>query len=380
MTMIAYTSNFSAPIVLGDILISSPDRPNDFHIPVLQEDVFQYLTDPTNYHPIMLSQKLYIIKPNVCVAFAGDVYHIKRFIEDFTIFCKVASEVTSEVIKIFMENHKEDEAWKHFSFLVLVAEKKEDHIYVGRFTHGSWTQGHSDVYGEFLTAGSGADDFAEELIKESKMLSGYDKESYSYALQVNTILISRLLATERLNLHTIRKHWGAGFEMVYFDKGTFTKLSDITYIINSARFNNKGDLAEIPVPIAILNYKYHGEVLVISVIQPIKGSSTAKDTRYIISSDNFKVRQFIVAPIGYQSDEVKLEVSDNLSFYSRHNAMSYIIKTATGNFLPAIFNIGPELEVKYAHPTNVTITMEKEVLDRLGREIKPIFQLQAGFQ
>lgn len=380
MTMIAYTSNFSAPIVLGDLLISSTDKPDGFHVPVLPEDVFQYVTDPTDYHPIMLSQKIYIIKPNICVAFAGAIYYIRRFIEDFVMFCNVIEEVTSELIKIFMENHLEDEDWKHFSFLILVSEKKEDYIHVGRFIHGSWLQGHSDVYGDFLTAGSGSGDFAEELIKESKLLSGYDKNSYSYALQVNTILISRLLATERLNLDTIRKHWGAGFEMVYFEKGIFTKLSDITYVINSARFYNNGDLPEIPVPIAILNYKYHGEILVISVIQPIKGTSTVTDTQYIISSDDFKVRQFIVAPLGYESEEVKFEVSNNLSFSSHHNAMSYIIKTSTGNYIPANFNIGPELEVKYTHPKNVTITMEKEVLDRLAREIKPIFKWRAGFQ
>lgn len=380
MTMIAYTSNFSAPIVLGDILISSANKPNDFHIPVFQEDVFEYLTEPTDYHPIMLSQKIYLIKPNVCVAFAGEVYYIRRFLEDFKIFCNVATDVTSEVIKTFMESHLEDEDWKHFSFLILVCEKKEDHIHVGRFIHGSWLQGRSDVYGDFLASGSGSGDFAEELIKESKMLSGYDKKSYSYALQVNTILLSRLLATERLNLDTIRKHWGAGFEMVYFDKGVFTKLSDITYVINSARFDNNGDLPEIPVPIAILNYKYHGEILVISVIQPIKGTSTVTDTQYIISSEDFKVRQFIVTPLGCESEEIKLEVSNNLSFSSHHNAMSYIIKTSTGNYLPANFNIGPELEVKYTHPKNVTITMEKEVLDRLAREIKQVFQSQGGFQ
>jgi len=36
--------------------------------------------------------------------------------------------------------------------------------------------------------------------------------------------------------------------------------------------------------------------------------------------------------------------------------------------------------VKYIHPMIVTITMEKEVLDRLARETKPIFELKAGFR
>src|SRR5690242_15717381 len=85
MTMIACTINNGYPIVLGDILLSSPLKPEAFTSPTLVENLMHHLPDDRAYYPAALSQKIYIIANNFCFAFAGNVASAKSFLEDLTI-------------------------------------------------------------------------------------------------------------------------------------------------------------------------------------------------------------------------------------------------------------------------------------------------------
>jgi hypothetical protein len=69
-------------------------------------------------------------------------------------------------------------------------------------------------------------------------------------------MLCKLLASERLTLTSVKKHWGAGFEMIYFDGEQFAKLDSMTYVINQGIFNEVDDIPEVPVPGVILHYKY----------------------------------------------------------------------------------------------------------------------------
>ena len=160
--------------------------------------------------------------------------------------------------------------------------------------------------------------------------------------------------------------------MIYFDKDQFTKLDNITYIINQGAFDDNGGM-EVPIPGIILHYKYHGEILVITVIKPYRGETETTDTTYIIRSKEFGITQFIVVPMNYQGTENFDEFAKNPSFTSTRNDMGYIIETTTGHYLPASFNPGPELEVIYRHPDSLIITMFKEINDILTAEAKAVF-------
>lgn len=89
----------------------------------------------------------------------------------------------------------------------------------------------------------------------SYIISNYDEFDINYIMQVNIILIVKLLAKERLTLSTIKKHWGAGFELVYFSNGKFQKLDNVSYILNYGLFDRNGNIPEVPVPSIVMNYK-----------------------------------------------------------------------------------------------------------------------------
>lgn len=182
----------------------------------------------------------------------------------------------------FLEQCERDESWRHFSFLILVVDREVDHLGVGRFMHGEWMAAESEIFGEVFAAGSGSFDFLVETKQKAKLRPSYPPDDISYTLQVNIMMLCKLLASERLTLTSVKKHWGAGFEMIYFDGKQFAKLDSITYVINQGIFNEVGDIPEVPVPGVILHYKYYGEALIITVIRTHKGTTQSTDTSYII--------------------------------------------------------------------------------------------------
>lgn len=369
--MIACILGTAAPVVVGDLLLSGNNKPDNFLIPTFSEDVLQYL-DGTDRHPVWLTPKVYILKPNLCIAFSGKVFYFKQFLEDIRMFCRITDTVTTDNLNTFLKQHEHSEAWKHFSFVILLAALENQDLMLGTVFHGQWLNGEAQLYGEIWTTGSGSLSLIQEVVSRVDLDSTYTIDQVDYAMQVNTMLICKLLSRERATLHTIRKHWGAGFEMVYFEKGRFTKLDEITYIINQGRFDEKGDIA-VPVPAVILHYKYYRELLVITVIHPHKGQTEETDSHYIIRCPETSARQFIVAPLDYQEGEEVNELSKDASFTSAHIAMGYIIETPAGYFLPASVNTGSELEINYKQGDTVVITLMKDVNNRLAAKAKVFF-------
>ena len=75
------------------------------------------------------------------------------------------------------------------------------------------------------------------------------------AIAANYGYIAKLLAVERVSLHTIKKNWGGGFETIIFDGNEFIKLDEIAYITCYGQFDESGNIG-LPFPQLIQYYKY----------------------------------------------------------------------------------------------------------------------------
>lgn len=371
--MIACTLNTLTPIIIGDLLISGSLKPDQFTIPVLTDDVLQYLSSESENHPIKLNQKIYILKPNVCIAFSGTVQYIKAFLEDIFIYCNINDVMNAEMLTRYLNNYGNTELLKEFSCLMLIIDKQTDHFQVGIVKHGEFAEGKSENYGEVYSSGSGAEDFVRETLEDAKMISQFPSDHVNNALQANIIMISRLLAAERRNLNSVKKHWGAGFEMIYYNGEEFKKIDEITYVINYGKFDENGDIPEIPIPAIILHYKYHGELLVITVVSPQKGTTKPTEDSYLIESNDLKTKQFVVAPFSYTGSDDFEELKQTQSFVSNKVAMSYIIETQEGYYAPASFNFGSELQIRYDFPGQLTVSMFKQINDILTAQAKDVY-------
>jgi hypothetical protein len=369
MTMIAFTTNNRIPVILGDILISSPQSNENFVIPTLGEDVVQYLSPNPDYYPIQLQQKIYILNENVCIAFSGFVKSFKKLLEDLRIYCRVNEHIDASKIENFLNQRVGDPEWKDYSFIILLANRDEENINLGIVKHGQWIMTTNPAISPIYASGSGCEDFVREVLDPAKIVMARPDDDPENDLIRNVLMITKILSRERAQLHTINKHWGAGFEMIYYTSRRFEKVDNIVYVINQGILNEH-EKVEVPIPAIVMHYKYHGDVLVITCIRTIKGTTRETDMEYIITSDQLMVGQFHVTPIDHIEDSKFAEDLKDMSFTSYINALGYIFETDTGYYIPASFQRGKQIKVEYKHPGLLEISMEKHVTDQLIDEAK----------
>ncbi|TYZ14190.1 hypothetical protein FY528_00195 [Hymenobacter lutimineralis] len=267
MTLISCTSNFSYPIVIGDILTSSNEVEKELEIPVFLDGVNSRLSEDQELFPYRLRQKIYIIKDYLVVALAGLEYEMKVFLEELKNNFKYL-DLTIENLHSFLK-YFDFEEFKDSSALILFAEKKIEGVLIHTLNIGKWRKNNSSLYEEVLACGSGAEYFVKESMFEMNISAEGDHNMLNRAISLNYILLARILVQERVSLETIKKNWGAGFEMIYFNGDKFTKMDDVTYIIWNGKMDLSNGNYEFS-PLLIMNFKYHNELLVITSHNGVK--------------------------------------------------------------------------------------------------------------
>lgn len=136
-----------------------------------------YLVEPASLHPYRLKQKTYILKDNICVALAGDVSSLQVFLRDLRYFCSSRTVVSNRDMASFLTNYRLDKKGTGVSFLILVSERLTDEYQLGIFKRGHWTELSTEVFGEVIAAGSGAETLFEGLKREVNFSTGYPDDS-----------------------------------------------------------------------------------------------------------------------------------------------------------------------------------------------------------
>ena len=331
------------------------------------------MSPDSHLHPITLHQKIYRFAHNVCGAFAGSVSVIKQLIPDLYLFCRCHEEVSSAKLSPYLKERCQGIASSDLSFVIWILEKGKDGIVSATLPIGSWYGDHSPIIGEMNAAGSGAGDFLKAISANGSIkipqgsFSNYQTVTAGYIL-----FIAQMMAQEMATLSTIKKFWGAGFELVYPHNGSFQKLDNITYVINHGQFNSKGNL-EGPVPLMIMHYKYHGEDLVITAIAIHHGYvERTGDTLILRNKDNhYSVQQFIVEPIYRDSPQTVVGLPEK-SFFSDVVAMSYIFEDdkKKEHYMPAGLHRGSDVRVEYKHEEGISLTIKTAAQEILLAEVK----------
>jgi len=261
MTLIANTSNYNCDILIGDILMTSASRNREVGIPVFLGGVDQHLPNDQTFYPYSLRQKIYVVQDQLAIGFAGYESEIKPFFEDIRIFFRYR-EATSHHLRSFLEEY-DFNGFGNSAAYILLAEKDENGTTIQHCTIGSWINGNSLTYEEVRACGSGAEDFLAEAA-ESLISSGEENVNFIHqTIALNYTLLIKILGKERLSLETIKKYWGAGFEMIYYDGNKFKKVDDITFLFWKGTLDIVTGKFEVS-PFLILNYKYYDDLLVIN--------------------------------------------------------------------------------------------------------------------
>lgn len=340
MTMIACTHNHGTPIIISDLLISDAKRVDNLILPSVSDNIMDYLKAENEYHPVYLSQKIYLLKPNVCIAFAGISFYIKQFLEDISMHCNRFPEVQPEHINTFLKEYDQSEFPEDaVCFLLFVAGMHDGKFGIAQFTRGNGMTFESHDFGKVVAIGSGAMDFLKEVAEAGTLTSQLTPGTIEYAIQINSILIGKILAKERATLHTVNKHWGAGFEQVYFYNGQFNRIDDICYILNQGNLDEHGEI-DVPIPAVILYYKYKGNILTITGIAPHNGETEVTDAAIIVRYKSFNITQFIVAPLNYKTQLISRSLGKILHSFAREMQWAILLKLEQANIYLPVFMQG----------------------------------------
>jgi hypothetical protein len=150
--------------------------------------------------------------------------------------------------------------------ILLVVKNKKGTEYIETITYGDWKSSQTDLFQNTYASGSGASDYLSEISADDFISGNFDFEDLNDNLEeraktANLCLVAQLLGKERFTLNTIKRLWGGGFEIIYYDGAGFRKFDKMTYLVWHAKVNDQEEL--IPNISLILHCEYCENVLYI---------------------------------------------------------------------------------------------------------------------
>ncbi|MFC0875134.1 hypothetical protein ACE01N_01000 [Saccharicrinis sp. FJH2] len=260
MTLISYTNNFGHPIICGDILITRKGGLKNLKLPTHLNGTLNFLGNQ-DAKPEELNQKIYVINKDLCVAVAGSLSRIYSFLNSAELFFHKEKRLEATDVERFISWFQNEKGFDNFSVLILHHLKDNGRDVFGAYYLGEgWQERRHNIFDDILACGSGASDYLKNLENFPEVLGLGKINTINKALSQNLNLLSLLLGYELIFADTIRNHYGAGFEVIYFENNEFKKLNNYTFIIWTGSFFD--DELKMQ-PFRIMKYQYQYEVLLV---------------------------------------------------------------------------------------------------------------------
>lgn len=295
--MLAHTSNNGYPIFNSDILITAPsdsetDPPAEL-IPLGQTKVY------SDRVAVDHRQKIFILKDNCAIGFAGDTDNIKLFLEDLRVFVRANDTLTAKALQGFIDNYGLDEFDKPIYFILSIVEKSGSKLTHQIIKYGAIRTRETNAFGEVIAIGSGADDFLNAA-KSYDDAGGPPPRSFKQAIERTQSLVTELFTldhyTEKYRLH----HWGTGIETVFFDGKKFKRFENVAYLFSLVQRVN--GVWQFTGRFEVVYYRYIGDFLCVLVVEGQVGKQRQLGNKLIVEIPLSAAKINIVSPLG--SDKV----------------------------------------------------------------------------
>ena len=379
MTLIACTVTKNIPFLIGDILFSSKAGREIMQLPTNNFDINVYLPKNTTTKPDSLSQKIYIIRDNLCIILAGLEAEMKDLLVSFKKWCNIyfASEVINETHIIeFFEHYDFQSSFLKSHFGIILVDRVDDNLLNTKFiTNNGWGLLNTDIFDDVHACGSGQESFLSIVKELGNFKSGLNKEDLMSIIQSNISLVAKILTLEKITLHTLMDHWGAGFETVFYNNDRFEKMDKIAYIISVGDFDDEGNIG-VPIPRSILYYQYHNDILFITAIEVLKSKKVNYEDKIIITSilGEYDVNLHIVPSIERVDILSDSDYPADYSFNTFKISMGYcLLHNKINPFYPSYFSFHPEATVAYEHGKSIEIKIPKVYNDDIAMNSKNEF-------
>jgi len=295
--MLAHTSNNGYPIFNADILITAPSNPETDPpaepIPLGQTKVY------SGRVAVDQRQKIFILKDNCCIGFAGDTDNIRLFLEDLGVFVRAHDTLTAEVIQCFIDNYGLDEFNTPIHFILSIVERNGSRLSPQVIKYGELRSCETSAFGEVIAIGSGADDFLKAA-KAHDDVGSQPPRSFKQAIERTQSLVTELFTLDHYTEKYRNHHWGTGIETVFFDGKKFRRFENVAYLFSLVQRLN--GVWQFTGRFEVIHYRYIGDFLSVLVVGGQVERQRQLGNKLIVEIPLFVAKINIVSPLG--SDRV----------------------------------------------------------------------------
>lgn len=376
MTMIAFTLNYNVPFVVGDLLFTSKKTKDGITLPTQAYDLKERLSDSETV-PVDLMQKIYIMKPNLCLALAGDSSKMQDFLEELKMRCKYYGDwdISKDIILQFLNDFGLKSNFPNSAFCFMLLEGNPTAFQDIEIGHPpeAWKIIENDLFEKVYVCGTGDEPYLRRIQIESKHKSSHKKGDFFFAIHNNINLFARILAEEKSTSHTTKDGWGGGFEIIYFNGESFLKFENLTYVVFQGEYiNENGDIGELS-PTLIMHYKYYDDTLLISSIDITGGRAEVDQINANYFSGNITVNHFKIGTL-YKDYSESASIPIDKSFSNERIAVGFALRTQTGWHSPAFYSEKDGVKVDFSEINNqIKISVKSDMLTEVRKVSKEGF-------
>lgn len=354
MTLVSLTTNYGRPILFGDLLTTGEKQGRATQIPAFLDDLEEDLPIGQQSFPFELKQKIYVIKEQIAVGLAGNVFQMTQYLKDIKNFFNYHSP-TEENFKSFMDSY-DPEDMSDCAILVFIIEKLEEGIPPSVHHYGNWEEYNDPLIEVGLITGTGKEAFFNKL---ARLGFGDGEENKSRA--TNFALLSMFLADERYTMDSIVDSWGAGFELIEYYGGKFHKLNEYTFVICHSELDET-ETTVINEPFLIMYYTYHGDILTINT--------------FLVN----EFKRYGVLPLDMKKEEADLSTIPHFTgFESSLVLCTFVIEKEDGFFFTTVLHEAnaqdERLKVTFDPPERLEVRIDAEISEYVAKEYKASLKL-----
>ena len=264
MTLIAAFISDGIPVLLGDLVISGPERTG-------AKTALPMVGELTNVFPVgsgwsitEMRQKVAVLSDDLVLGWAGSVVAARTLIEELRGRLK-AGQISLDSLNIFLKKEAFEITGSYNASLVGFL-REGDHIIP--FGHNA-LKFNTPNFGEVITQGSGAASFEKALraFPDSLDIRRGDPNAVARAIGKSLILTGTFLQMESATYENLLSFYGGGYEMACFSGGRFSKIEEITYLFWYAELLNEQPQVKLFVPpYRLMKLSYKGDTLIIRTI------------------------------------------------------------------------------------------------------------------
>lgn len=377
MTLIACVipKNAKYPILIGDVLLSA-EVGSSASITTHSQDILEMLLPKDqSFKPVDLSQKIYIINKNLCVAVAGYASELKSFLQDFRIYASY-SPPTNENISKYVNDPERQALVPNSVVMILYSHNINDRSirFSIDFLYGDKISPNErleiEQIGTIFSEGSGKSTF-DNLINYMTD-AGHQNQNFNALLNSVRVAAACIGAEKMLPSHTLKDYWGAGYEIIFYEEG-FQYLENIAYVICRGKYDEDGDI-HFPKPDFIQFQRYFKGRLLSYAIDIFSGfaDEEGESQRYYSKPGEFQVTIWEIPSLDNSEGSI-ISADLSTSFFTTSVGICYPIWTNenTYTFVNAAFHT-QHTSVKFdGHALEILV--HKSIIDQTRASAKKFY-------